>query len=93
MPSTKAANAPTLAQAFAALQAALRKYEPACRDDPRFTADDAEPAPLKAICAGCPLLTQCRDVAVAGPQGRMFGVIGGRVCRSEPKPRRFNYSG
>lgn len=92
MPRTKTADAPTVAQAFAALQAALRTTAPLCEGDSRFTADNADPAPLKLLCRACPLFQQCRALALTNPAGRVYGVIGGRVCRSEPKPRRSQYT-
>lgn len=84
MPRTKTPDAPTVAQAFDALQSALREHEPACREDPRFTDDNADPAPLKLVCRACPLLQQCRTLALANPIGTtsgVFGIVGGLVCR------------
>ncbi|WP_366936089.1 WhiB family transcriptional regulator [uncultured Microbacterium sp.] len=87
MPRTKTSGGPTVAQAFAALQTALRTTTPLCEGDSRFTSDTSDPAPLKAVCGACPLLPQCRALAIANPAGRVFGVIGGLVCRSEPRTR------
>ncbi|MDQ1124889.1 WhiB family transcriptional regulator [Microbacterium trichothecenolyticum] len=71
-----------MAQAFAALQVALRTTSPACHGDSRFTSDESDPAALKLVCRGCPLLTQCRALALANLAGKVYGVLGGLVCRS-----------
>ncbi|WP_374208147.1 WhiB family transcriptional regulator [Microbacterium sp. Bi128] len=55
-----------------------------CAGDSRFTDDRADPTPLKAICARCPVVTQCRTLAIANPGGTahgVWGVLGSLLCR------------
>lgn len=77
----------TLGEAWAALQTALREDDPDCRDDARFTQDDADPGPLRIICSGCPIFDPCRTLAQMNPQGKVYGILGGLVRRAEPKAR------
>lgn len=85
MPRTKTSGGPTAGEAFAALQTALRTTAPLCEGDSRFTSDTSDPAPLKVVCRSCPLIQQCRALALANPVGTtsgVFGIVGGLVCRS-----------
>lgn len=51
---------------YAALQAALRRYRPACDGNDEFTADKpTSPDTLARICAACPVLEQCAAYAAA----------------------------
>lgn len=84
MPRTKTSGGPTVGEAFAALQAALRTTRPLCEGDDRFTSDTSDPGPLKLVCKSCPLLQQCRALALTNPVGTssgVWGVVGGLVCR------------
>lgn len=60
---------------------------PACRgaDTSMFfppLGGDARPA--KAVCAGCPLVTECREWALSQPTAYVYGVWGG-LCETERK--------
>lgn len=49
------------AAAWADLTRALQVTAPSCEGDDRFTDDTTEhDADLRAVCASCPLLAQCR---------------------------------
>lgn len=69
------------AEAFEALQNALRRADPACSGDDRFTDENADPTPLSAICAGCAVFTQCEAVAMSSQTPPIWGIIAGRVRR------------
>lgn len=54
------------AAAWGRLQDALRNTTPGCEGDDRYITDDLAPdeiEDMRAICAHCPLLTECRDFA------------------------------
>lgn len=91
MARIKTSGQSSMGEAYGALQEALRTTTPSCAGDSRFTSDTSDPAPLKVICQGCPVLEPCRTLALSNPAGRVFGILGGRVCRAEPKPRRSEY--
>lgn len=69
------------AEAYAALQRAMRHADPACSGDDRFTAEDAPLEPLSAICATCPLFEQCEAVAMSSQTPPAWGVLAGRIRR------------
>lgn len=60
---------PAALPAWEKLQAALIETEPDCAGDDRYVTDPAElpqedRTVMVAICAGCPLLDQCREYAL-----------------------------
>ncbi|KAA9154750.1 hypothetical protein F6B41_12300 [Microbacterium lushaniae] len=75
------------AAAWANLQAALTTADPACRDDPRFTADDVSSAELRPICDGCAVREMCAEYARVAPRGAIYGVWAGLVRRTPRQHR------
>lgn len=78
---------PTATKAYADLREAMRDTVPSCQGDDRFTSETADPAPLAMICARCPLIEQCRALAMASNTGPVWGVLGGLVRRATPLVR------
>lgn len=79
------------ATAWQALRDALKRAEPACMGDDRFTADTSDhDAVLREICAACPIQPQCRDYGKVAPRNGAWGFYGGVVRRTKPqmRPRR-----
>jgi hypothetical protein len=80
---------------WSVLQSALLCAAPSCAGDDRFTADDlttADVAELGAVCAGCPLLRECRAFADSVPYwaswaGVWAGVRLGKNVRPDYKRR------
>ena len=65
------------------LDLARAGQRPPCAADDRWLSEDQdERAEAASLCAGCPVITECRDAAAA--QRESFGVWGA-VGRSPPK--------
>ncbi|MET3510818.1 WhiB family transcriptional regulator [Plantibacter flavus] len=64
------------ADAYTALQDAMTRTDPECRDDGRFILDDQPADTLAYICERCPLIDLCR--AYAATERPSGGVWAGR---------------
>jgi hypothetical protein len=66
--------------AWRTLTDALAETDPACRDDPRFTDDDASVADLPhmgVLCGSCPIRPACEAYALAMPRALASGFWAG----------------
>ena len=69
---------------YQALTDALRDVTPACAGDPRFIADDLEPADeirMRSICRSCPVFAECKAYAPHAAAGYWAGAQRGTSTR------------
>lgn len=72
------------AQQYQALKDALHTATPACTGDPRFVADDLEPADeirMRSICRSCPVSLECSAYAPHAAAGYWAGAQRGTSTR------------
>ncbi len=73
-------DTPAAVAAWRILTDALAETDPACRDDPRFTTDDAslpDLASMEALCWACPIRRACEAYALAMPHASASGFWAG----------------
>lgn len=79
-------DTPAAVAAWRTLAEALVATDPPCRDDVRFTADDASAADLAhmgALCRSCPIRRACEGYAVAMPRVLASGFWAGETRGSK----------
>lgn len=70
-------------KAWTNLRQAMIDDTPSCSGDDRFVAEDSDLSDLAPICRQCPLFVPCSDLANVSSPIPVWGVLGGRMRRSD----------